>query len=238
MGDARAQLGPAWPGPIRWTLGKLLEQFMRLTRLRRYDDYRLELLSGLYILVLPGVANPKLLRTGAFFASVLDAALLAGRDVLDIGTGSGICALVAARHARRVVAVDVSRAAVRCAHVNAHLNNLEGRVQIRHGDLFAPVRGERFDLILFNPPFLLGAPRDERDAAWRSPDAAMRFAAGLDEHLAPGGSALLLLSSFGNACESFIDELRSRGFVLDVHARRRFINETVTLLRVTRGDGT
>jgi release factor glutamine methyltransferase len=237
MRDARELLGPAWPGPVRWLLGKLLELGMRLTRQWRYDDYRLETVCGLRILVLPGVANPKLLRTGAFFAGSLDVAMLTGRDVLDIGTGSGICALVAARRARRVVASDLSRAAVRCARLNALMNQLEARVDIRHGDLFAPVPGERFDLILFNPPFLLGAPRDERDAAWRSQDAAVRFAAGLDAHLAPGGFALLLLSTFGDACESFIDELRSRGFVLGVDARRRYINETVTLLRVSRGSG-
>ena len=49
-----------------------------------------------------------------------------------------------------------------------------------------PLGGERFDLVLFNPPFLLGEPKDERDAAWRSNDAARRFAAGLGEHLEPG----------------------------------------------------
>jgi HemK-related putative methylase len=235
MDDARVLLGPASPGLVRWLLGKALEQFMRVTRLRRYDDYRFERVCGLRLLVLPGVANPKLLRTGAFFAGELGAGMLAGRDVLDIGTGSGICALTAARHARRVVATDVSRAAVRCATLNALMNQLETRVDIRHGDLFAPVPGERFDLVLFNPPFLLGAPRDERDAAWRSQDAAVRFASGLDAHLAPGGIALLLLSTFGDACESFIDELRAQGFRLDVHSRRRYVNETVTLLRVTRG---
>jgi len=144
-----------------------------------------------------------------------------------------VCALFAARHASRVVAVDINRAAVRCAGINAALNHLEHRVEVRHGDLFGPVSGERFDLVLFNPPFLKGAPRDERDAAWRSNDVAMRFAAGLGAHLAPGGAALLLLSSFGNACESFIDELRSRGFSISVFARRRYVNETVTVFRVT-----
>ena len=48
------------------------------------------------------------------------------------------------------------------------MNQLEHRIDVRHGDLFEPVAGERFDLVLFNPPFLLGAPQDERDAAWRS----------------------------------------------------------------------
>jgi HemK-related putative methylase len=233
--DARDLLGPASPGPLRWLLGKALEMGMRVTRHRLYDDYRLEEVQGMSVLVLPTVPNPKLLRTGAFFASCLGAELLAGRTVLDMGTGSGICALVAARHARRVVAVDISRAAVRCASINAQINQLESGIEFRHGDLFAPVAGESFDLVLFNPPFLLGEPENERDAAWRSGDVAVRFAAGLGAHLSPHGMALLLLSSFGNACEIFIDELRAHGFALQTHARRHFINETVTILRVTRG---
>lgn len=237
MHDARAMLGPASPGALRWLIGKGLELGMRITRHRRYDDYRLEWVQGLALFVLPGVANPTLLRTGAFFAGCLGPDVLQGREVLDLGTGSGVCALEAARHAQRVVAVDISRAAVRCARINAIANGLEERVDIRHGDLFGPVAGERFDLVLFNPPFLLGEPRDERDATWRSSDVATRFARGLDAHLAPHGEALILLSSFGNACESFIDELRARRFALEVFARRRYINETLTLLRCTRGAG-
>jgi len=231
---ARTLLGPASQGFMRWALGKVLELGMRLTHRWRYDDNRHERVAGFSIFVLPAVANPKLLRTGAFFAECLCAEELAGCDVLDLGTGSGICALAAARHARRVVAVDISRAAVRCARVNAIANGLEQHIDVRHGDLFEPVAAERFDRVLFNPPFLRGAPRDERDAAWRSRDVATRFARGLDAHLVPDGAALLLLSTFGNACESFIDELRVHGFEIGVFARRRYVNEIVTLFRVTR----
>jgi HemK-related putative methylase len=234
--SARSLLGPPPTGAVRWTLGKLLQATMRAARLNRYDDYRLENVDGTRLLVLPSVSNPKLLRTGAFFARCLDASITAGRDVLDMGTGSGVCAVFAARHAQRVIAVDINRAAVKCAGINASINHLDHRIEVRHGDLFEPVAGEKFDLVLFNPPFLLGAPRDERDAAWRSSDVAARFAASLDTHLAPRGTALLLLSTFGDACELFIDELMSRDFLLSVHARRHFVNETLTLLRVTRSD--
>jgi release factor glutamine methyltransferase len=220
------------PGPLGLLAGKALGIAYRLTGLHRYDGFRLERVRGLPILVIPGVANPKLLRTGAFFAEQIDARLIpAGAAVLDMGTGSGVCALAAARHARRVLAVDLSSAAVRCARLNAVLNELEDRVEVRHGDLFAPVERERFDLVLFNPPFLLGAPKDDRDAAWRSEDAARRFAADLSAHLAPAGAALVLLSSFGDACALFESELRANGFGLDVFARRRFVNETLTIVR-------
>lgn len=223
------------PSKLGYFLGKLLGLGHRLAGTRRYDQLQIVHVLGSAVVVMPGVANPKLLRTGEFFASRIDAQLIAaGASVLDLGTGSGVCALFAARHARRVVAADISSAAVRCARLNALLNHLENRIDVRHGDLFVPVAGERFDLVLFNPPFLLGAPKDERDAAWRSNDTARRFAAGLGDHLEPHGAALVMLSSFGDACALFESELRSNGFQLEVFARRRFINETVTIVRATR----
>ena len=76
-----------------------------------------------------------------------------------MGTGSGVCAVFAARHAHRVVAVDINPGAVRCAALNALLNHVEARIEVRQGDLFAPVARERFDLVLFNPPFFVGAQR-------------------------------------------------------------------------------
>ena len=226
------------PGRLGLLAGKALTFAYRLMGKARYDDFRLERVLDLSILVTPGVANPKVLRTGAFFAASIEASAIA-RDamVLDMGTGSGVCALFAARRARGVVAVDVSPAAVRCAWLNAVLNGLDARIDIRQGDLFGPVSEERFDVVLFNPPFLVGAPKDYRDAAWRSVDAARRFAAGLGDHLAPGGAAFVLLSSFGDACALFESELRAHGFRLEVFARRRFINETLTIVRATPNGG-
>ena len=238
MLDASVQslLADTRPHAVRILVGKLLGLAYTLAGKDRYDSFRLERVLDMPIVVMPSVANPKLLRTGAFFASQLDARLIhADAAVLDMGTGSGVCALFAARLARRVVGVDINPAAVRCAATNAMLNHLETRVDLRQGDLFAPVAGERFDVVLFNPPFLVGMPKDDRDAAWRSSDAAHRFSAGLGDHLNPGGVALLLLSSFGDACALFESELRAHGFALEVFARRRFINETLTILRATPG---
>jgi HemK-related putative methylase len=233
--SVRSLLAEDRPGSLGRLAGSLLHLAYRLSGKVRYDAFRLERVTDLAILVTPGVANPKLLRTGAFFAEQIDARPLApGAAVLDMGTGSGVCALAAARRARRVVAVDLSPAAVHCARLNALLNRLEERIDVREGDLFAPVAGERFDLVLFNPPFLVGAPKDHRDAAWRSVDSAQRFSLGLEQHLAPSGEALVLLSSFGDACVLFETELRANGFDLEVFARRRYVNETVTIVRAAR----
>jgi release factor glutamine methyltransferase len=213
-------------------LGKAMALCYRLVGKDRYDDFRLEWVHGMPFVVTPSVFNPKVPRTGEFLASQIDSRLVQ-RDweVLDMGTGSGICAVFAARYARRVVAVDINAAAVRCAGINALLNHREHKIEVRHGDLFAAVPGERFDLILFNPPFLRGTPRDDRDRAWRSSDVAERFAAGLGAHLKPGGAALMLLSTFGDG-RIFLEELRKQSFEISVLAERRFVNERLTIFRV------
>jgi len=213
-------------------LGKALAVSYRLTGKHRYDDFRLEHVHGVPLLVTPSVFNPKIPRTGAFLAAQLDARQVpSDAEVLDMGTGSGVCAIFAARHARRVVAVDINPAAVRCAGINARLNQLEHRIEVRTGDLFAPVADERFDLITFNPPFLCGAPRSDRDRAWRSMDVAERFAAELSSHLKPGGAGLVVLSTFGNA-QIFLEQLRHRGFAISVLAERRFLNERLAVFRL------
>jgi len=115
----------------------------------------------------------------------------AGARALDLCTGSGIQAMQQAPHAAAVVAVDLSpRAAAVAAH-NARLNAVH-HVDVRVGDLYAPVRGERFDLIIANPPFVsspyrnapgyhAGGPRGDR--------VLRRIVAGLARHLQPGGRA-------------------------------------------------
>lgn len=229
-------LGERQQGALRNALGAALGLGLRLAGAHR-DHERLERVHGTPLVVLPSVFNPRLLRTGAVFAGLIAARRLGvDAQVLDLGTGSGVCAVFAARHARHVVAVDINRAAVRCAAINAQLNQVEARIECRHGDLFAPVAGRRFDTVFFNPPFIVGTPASPQDFAWRGNDVAVRFAAGLAAHLAPRGRAYLLLSTFGDACAHFIEELARRGYRQQVFATRRFVNERVTVLEVTRAE--
>jgi HemK-related putative methylase len=240
MFDSQIHTAPPVADPLRplrfpfiaRLLGKALTLSYRLTGKYRYDDFRMERVHGAPFVVIPSVFNPKVPRTGEFLAAQLNPRLVApDAEVLDMGTGSGVCAVFAARYARRVVAVDINPEAVRCASINAQLNHLEQKIDIRHGDLFAPVRTERFDIILFNPPFMLGTPRNDRDRAWRSNDVPERFAAGLSAHLKPGGFALVLLSTFGDA-PVFLEEFRKWGCAVSVLAERRFINEALAIFKL------
>jgi hypothetical protein len=78
---------------------------------------------------------------------------------LDLGTGCGVLAHFASECSGRVVATDISSRACEYARFNARLNGLEN-IDVRTGNLFEPVSGERFDLIVSNPPFVL-APSHE-----------------------------------------------------------------------------
>ena len=231
-----ATASPRFPAATRAFI-KLLHLVHRLRGFDRYDEFIVERVFGAPILVTPSVFNPKRMRTGEFFASQLDSSRI-GRDaeVLDMGTGSGVCAVFAARHARRVVAVDINASAVRCARINTLLNRVDDRIDVRHGDLFEPVAGQRFDLVLFNPPFLTGEARNDRDRAWRANGVGERFAEGLAMHLKPGGAALLLLSTFGDA-QVFLEPLRRRGHDVAPLAEQRQFGERLTLYGVA-GDNT
>ena len=75
-------------------------------------------------------------------------------SVLDVGTGGGIQALLAAAHAERVVATDICERALNFAEMNARLNGVTN-IEFRAGSFFEPARGEKFDRIVSNPPFVI-----------------------------------------------------------------------------------
>jgi SAM-dependent methyltransferase len=115
------------------------------------------------------------------------------RAALDVGTGCGVLALLAARHADRVVATDTNERALNLATFNAQLNGVE-HVEWRLGSLFEPVAGCRFDLIVCNPPYVISPDAHYvfRDGG-REGDALCReIASQLPRHLEDGGFASML----------------------------------------------
>ena len=100
----------------------------------------------------PWAHNPVMQTEEAVVAPILRAAQ--PNRALDVGTGSGVQALLAARHARRVVATDVNKRALLYAELNAALNGLEN-IEFRRGSLFEPAGGEYFDLVTCNAPYVV-----------------------------------------------------------------------------------
>lgn len=119
--------------------------------------------------------------------------------VLDMGTGTGVNAILAASRAREVVGVDINPRAVETAITNAEANGVAERTTFLHGDLFAPVEGS-FDLVINDPPFRWFPPRDmaERAMADEGYEALGRFFAELPARLRPGGRALIFFGTSGD----------------------------------------
>ena len=218
----------------QWTVVRTLyRNALRIwvrSAIRDHNRLRVEKIDGVEIIVLPDVFNGVRLRTGAFLAETQSAVTVpAGSRVLDLGTGSGIGAIFAARYAAHVVATDINPAAVRCAQINALAQHLEQRIETRVGDLFAPVCDERFDLVLFNPPYFRGKPRSPLDAAWRSVDVFDRFLRELPAHLAVAGRALVVLSTDGEIAGALAE---AKHLSVRVIRRRDLINEVLTVYEI------
>lgn len=116
-----------------------------------------------------------------------------GATVLDLGTGNGIQAMLAGAHAGRIVATDINPRALAFARFNAVLNGID-RIDFREGPWFEPVAGERFDLVVANPPYVVSPDADLifRDGGLARDDVSrtvVREAAGV---LAEGGYASVL----------------------------------------------
>jgi SAM-dependent methyltransferase len=113
--------------------------------------------------------------------------------VLDLGAGTGYLALTCAAHADAVVATDTSPRALRFARFNAALNGLADRVEIRAGSMFEPVAGERFDVVVSNPPYVVSP-----EAAYTFRDGGEGFCRdlvrGMPAHLEEGGLGVCLVS--------------------------------------------
>ena len=193
--------------------------------------------------VWPGVLNPVTFRAGRYFAEFIARAPCftlenerTGATALDLGTGCGILAVFAAERGYSVTAIDVEPGAVSCARANAILNRVEDRVRVLQGDLFAPVEGQFFDVVVFNLPFFRGVARTPLESAWMSPDVIDRCAAGLAAVLKPDASAYFVLSNHGDP-KGMLAALTGEGFLVKRLAWRHFGVETMAIYAASRRPG-
>jgi methylase of polypeptide subunit release factors len=152
--------------------------------------------------VLPGVFNPR--EADKIVLPLMEAnkELFAGKRVLEIGTGSGIISLYAAElGAVSVVSTDINPKALETLGINAerlgHDDIIDRRlVSTDNMAAFAVIEaGERFDILISNPPFALDLDAEQNDALTDRGDLGFSIVRGLTDHLNPDGKAILLYNS-------------------------------------------
>jgi len=161
--------------------------------------------------------------------------------VLDMGTGCGILAVLAAEKAKRVLAVDINPHAIECAVKNAEMNGARQRIGFRNGDLFQPIKpDESFSLILFNSPYLPSEPDEERSwigKAWAGgPNGRKvidRFVMDAPNFLAAGGRIQLVQSSLSDVNQTLkmFSERKLRAMVV---AQVKVAFESIVLVEAKR----
>ncbi len=177
------------------------------------------------------VFNPKYAFTSKFIVENLF--LKPDWTVLDMGTGSGYIAIRIADKVKSVTAIDINDIAVRSCKINIKLNRLENKVKVYRSNLFSALKkSEKFNTIIFNPPYLRGNPENIIQQAWlhRSPETLIKnFAAESRHYLVEKGYIQILYSSISGL--KFIKKIfEDEGFKLVFEKKNRLIWETLNFL--------
>ncbi len=141
---------------MSWFYRPILERYLRKDRPFRYD--------GLELIILQSVFHPAFFGSSKVFAGFLKQQHLAGKKLLEVGCGSGLLSLVAAKAGAGVTAVDINPTAIACSRANAQNNHL--RIEVVHSDIFQNLKEEDFDFIIVNPPFFEGPAWEDSSYAW------------------------------------------------------------------------
>jgi len=186
-------------GPIRRLLRAFIHFFSYHAILSRRST-RIIKVAGFRLQVPPTVFHPRFFLSSEYFTEFLDRLDLTGKSVADVGTGSGILALAAARAgAEDVLALDINPNAARSAQENAQANGVGNRVSAVCMNLLAALSPRPlFDVILSSPPKHAGEPRDLADRGWHAGPQYRDVAALFEQakaRLKPDGRMYVMLSS-------------------------------------------
>ena len=145
----------------------------------------------------PDVFNPHFFVASSTFF-IENFVIPPGVKVLDMGTGSGVLAIIAADKADKVVATDINPLAVKNTLINVKLNSLSNKIKVKRGNLFRSLT-KKYDIILFNPPYYPLKPKTYVEAAWCcGPNYYIikKFLATAKDYLTERGMLEITLSSY------------------------------------------
>lgn len=226
------------PNPFRWLFRKLTLVVFNYIHTRSVVQ-RIQVLGrpfDVYLQVYnPGFSKFLHFPTTEHLAKFIT--LKKGESVLDMGTGIGVQAVIAALKGGDVTATDIFPTSVACTKHNAKLNNVNTKIDVRCGDLFKPIAGEHFDLIIWLPPSFFSNPVYLYQSGWMcgvKGEVLQRFCEEADSYLNKGGR--ILFSCVDRNRTFILEHLKKNAFHCRLIAppKRRFPLETITIYEARR----
>jgi release factor glutamine methyltransferase len=191
-------------------------------------------------IVRPTVFNPVDFLSSGIFADFILSLDLTGKNIMDMGCGSGIVSIIAASKGANCLALDINPIAVRSAKESSELNKLSERITVLESDLFESITlssannsKKSFDFIFFNPPYYKGNPKNNFERAFKAgPDLEVisQFLADAKKFLAPGGQVYFIVSSDMDI-EDLESRITSNGYSFEVFRTIKKLLETFYVIK-------
>lgn len=134
----------------------LTRWYLRKDRTYQYQNIIIKVLSGVF--------HPGLFPSTRFLISYLNDFKLDNKSFLELGCGTGLISIVAAKKGARVIACDLNLKAVENCKLNAMANATD--IQVYHSDLFQKLPNQKFDWVVINPPYYARSPENDEELAW------------------------------------------------------------------------
>ena len=211
------------------TYKPLLEKYLSRKRIYQHNGFRLQ--------IPPEVFHPGFFFSTKFLMQYLDRFMLQEKSLLELGAGSGLISLHAAKQGARVTATDLNKTAIEYLHINARENGVG--LRIIHSDLFLELPKEQFDFIVLNPPYYKRDASTEKELAWFCGSQGEYFEClfeGIGNYLHEKSEVLMVLCD-GCDLEMIRDMARKQGYVMNLLCSKKTLIETNFIFNIKKVKG-
>lgn len=203
---------------VDFTYKPLLVKYLSKTRQYRYKDIQLQ--------IMPQVFHPGFFFSTQLLLNYINTLQLDNKKFLELGCGSGLIAIAAAKRGAMVTATDINLIAVESLKTNSAKNNVT--LSIMESDLFLQLPQQQFDIIAINPPYYKKQPITAADHAWYCGENGEYFSAlfsGLGDYMHETTTVLMVLF---DGCDLHMIKTYAaeNNFTLEVvHRKRNLLEE-------------